>query len=268
MKIRSFLKWAGGKYRCLEKILPVLPPASRLIEPFTGSASIFLNADYPRYLLAEKNPDLIHLFHYIQWEGTAFIEECEHLFTAGNNQASQYYALRDQFNQSTDPKRRALLFLYLNRHGYNGLCRYNLRGLYNVPFGRYVKPSFPREALLHFYQKSQLAELVYGDFQQTFALAQAGDIIYCDPPYVPLSSSARFAEYTTTRFNESAQIQLAELALATAKRGIPVVISNHDTAFTRHHYRHGEIQSFPIPRAISCNALQRLPVQELVAIFR
>ncbi|MCE3044588.1 Dam family site-specific DNA-(adenine-N6)-methyltransferase [Legionella sp. 16cNR16C] len=267
VKYRPFLKWAGNKYHCLNHILTHLKPARRLIEPFTGSGAVFINSVYDSYLLAENNPDLVHLYQMVQNEGDRFISDCAELFTAENNVESLYYQYRDEFNHCTDIKRRGALFLYLNRHGYNGLCRYNKSGIYNVPFGRYKKPYFPRKELLNFYQQSQKAEFLLADFRSTFAQAKAGDIIYCDPPYVPLSRSSNFSSYTRTKFYEQDQIDLAILAKQSAEQGITVLISNHDTEFTRHHYKEGQIITLEVPRMISCNAENRQMAKELIAVF-
>ncbi len=267
-KNKPFLKWAGNKYRCLENILESLPVANRLIEPFTGSGAIFMNTNYPHYVLAEGNKDLIALFCHLQREGESFIAYCKQFFCTLNNCASQYYQLRQRFNLCTDLRQRAAIFLFLNRHGYNGLCRYNQSGKYNVPFGRYTKPYFPHTEMLHFHQRSQRATFLHGDFRHTFTVAQPGDLIYCDPPYAPRLQSSNFSSYTSQPFGEKEHVILAELAIEHANRGITVVISNHDTEFTRHHYRDSEIKSFPVRRWINCQAEQRTVVQELVAIFR
>jgi len=267
IKKRPFLKWAGGKYRCLEYILPCFPKGKRLIEPFAGSGVIFLNAHYEQYTLADTNHDLIDLYQCIQKEGCSFIDYCEQLFTLKNNSNERYYQLRTHFNQCTESRQRAALFLYLNRHGYNGLCRYNLKGKYNVPFGRYKKPYFPRKEMLNFHLKSQIATVVCADFHESFINAEIGDVIYCDPPYVPLNQSSNFSAYTHQKFGEKEQITLAKLAIDTSKRGIPVVISNHDTPFTRFYYQSSEIKSFSVRRSISCNGKKRHFIQELLAIF-
>ncbi|KTC71588.1 DNA adenine methylase [Legionella birminghamensis] len=266
-KNRPFLKWAGNKYHCLSHILTHLKPAPRLIEPFTGSGAVFVNTLYDNYLLAETNPDLIHLYQMLKKEGDSFINYCARLFIPENNNESKYYHFRDEFNQCRHKKKRASLFLYLNRHGYNGLCRYNGSGEYNVPFGRYKKPYFPAKELANFCQLSQKAEFSLSDFRNTFAQALPGDIIYCDPPYVPLSRSANFAAYTKNKFNEQDQIDLAILARESAEKGITVLVSNHDTEFTRHHYQGSDIYSFEVPRFISCDAENRRTAQELIAVF-
>ncbi len=268
IKYRPFLKWAGNKYYCLERILTALPNSLRMIEPFAGSSVVFMNTDYPNVILAEENPDLINLYCHLQTEGPAFIEYCRKWFTQKNNHAEHYYQFRQQFNQLRLSRRRAALFLYLNRHGYNGLCRYNASGIYNVPFGRYVKPYFPYQEMLHFYQKGQYVTLLHQDFRKTFSLAESGDVIYCDPPYVPLQQSSNFSAYTGKKFTETDQIALVNCTLDAVNRGITVVISNHDTLWTRQHYCTAEITSFPVTRLINCKTNQRLPVQELLAIFK
>ncbi len=264
---RPFLKWAGNKVHCLANLLPQMPPGKRLIEPFTGSGAIFMNTDFSTYLLAEINQDLIDLFTFLQQKGPRFIDECAAFFIPENNDRERYYALRDEFNQQTDPHRRALLFLYLNRHGYNGLCRYNSRGTYNVPFGLYNRPYFPRKEMLYFYQKSQQATFLQGDFRQMFAAAEAGDVIYCDPPYSPRQQDSNFSKYAQQAFGESEHIILANLARETAKRGIPVLISNHDTPLTRDYYQDAAITTFRVARFISRDTAHRRPVQELIAVF-
>lgn len=143
-KNRAFLKWAGGKFPLLDDIKKHLPEGECLIEPFVGAGSVFLNTDFSRYILADINSDLIGLYNIVKLRTDEYVAAAREMFTPENNVAERYYLYRDEFNQSQDPLRRAVLFLYLNRHGYNGLCRYNLRGEFNVPFGRYKKPYFPK----------------------------------------------------------------------------------------------------------------------------
>lgn len=266
-KSRPFLKWAGNKFHCINTILSALPQASRLIEPFTGSGAVFVNSNYNNYLLAEQNKDLVDLFQCLQSEGLSFIEDCKKLFVSANNCAESYYDHRDAFNLCKEPRKRALLFLYLNRHGFNGLCRYNQQGIYNVPFGSYPHPYFPQKEMLSFYEKSQKASFVHDDFRETFSKAQPGDVIYCDPPYVPLSQTAKFASYTDKLFGEHDQIALAQLARKCSEKSITVIISNHDTPFTRHHYEGSKMISFLVRRNISCHANERHAVRELLAVF-
>src|SRR5580704_2320813 len=214
-KIRPFLKWAGSKFNCLNEIISSLPPGQRLIEPFAGSGVVFMNTHYSSYILAESNPDLIHIFTTLQEQGESFIDYCQQYFHPETNCKEQYYQKRNDFNQLNHSSQKSAFFLYLNRHGYNGLCRYNSKGIYNVPFGLYTKPYFPREEMLLFHKKSNQAQFIQDDFRNTFKLARPGDVIYCDPPYVPLSKKSQPLPYTQKQFSEEDQIELAELARTT-----------------------------------------------------
>lgn len=266
--VRPFLKWAGNKFRVIERIRPMLPPGKRLVEPFAGSAAVFLNTDYRRYLICDSNADLINLYQTIKTRRADFIEAAAALFDPGKNRSDIYYDYREEFNDTEDPFRKALLFLYLNRHGYNGLCRYNSKGLYNVPFGRYNKPYFPRRELEWFAKKAQRASFKKLDFATVLKQARAGDVIYCDPPYVPLTASANFTSYSAGGFSLEDQQRLADLADATRRRGIPVLISNHNTDFTRQAYRAAsDIKRFTVQRYISCNGHKRQHAGELLALF-
>jgi len=169
--MRSALKWAGGKKKVVNEIASLLPKQGkkRLVEPFVGGGSVFLNLDFDEYLLVDMNVDLINLFNIIKNQPVSFIADAEKLFNSKTNQADRYYQLRDQFNQSSDPYERSLLFLYLNRQGYKGLCRYNKSGGYNVPFGRYKHPYFPSEELHYFSERAQKATFIQGDFETAFS---------------------------------------------------------------------------------------------------
>lgn len=265
--IRPFLKWAGNKYRLVDRIAAALPEGARLVEPFVGSGALFLNTDYKRYLLCDANADLITLYQLLKEQGERFIEQCRPLFSEANNSAERYYSLRDEFNACRDPLRRSVLFIYLNRHGYNGLCRYNAKGGFNVPFGRYKRPYFPAEEMRAFHHKAKHAVFRHQDFTATLAKAKAGDVIYCDPPYVPLSDSANFTAYSAGGFSIEQQHRLVELARGAAQRQVPVLISNHDTRFITKIYRGAKVNRFQVQRSISCNGKRRQTAGEVLALF-
>ncbi len=264
--VRPFLKWAGGKYQLLQRIKQSLPKAERLIEPFVGSGAVFLNTDYPKYLLSDSNNDLIQLYRLLQKEGDSFIDYCATWFYDKNNQ-EDYYQLRDLFNNTGDTRLKSALFLYLNRHGFNGLCRYNLKGQYNVPFGCYKKPYFPRAEMLYFHQKAQTAIFKHLDFKATMQLAKAGDVFYCDPPYAPLTKTANFTSYSANRFGADEQIALAQQAESLAQQGIVVLVSNHRTPFVKQLYARAKIRHFKVRRTISCQGSTRGKAAEVLAIF-
>ena len=265
---RPFLKWAGNKYRIIERIREILPEGKCLIEPFAGSAAVFLNTNYERYIINDNNPDLIHLYNILKKDGAVFVKKCRYYFTPRFNNEEQYYKLRNKFNETTDIYKRAVLFVYLNRHGYNGLCRYNLKGGYNVPFGRYKSPYFPEKEMLIFHEKAQSAKFILSSFENVISSAKKGDVVYCDPPYVPLSASANFTSYSTGGFNMEKQQQLADLANETSAKGVSMLISNHNTSFTRKAYdKANKITKFHVQRFISCNGKKRGTAGELLALF-
>lgn len=265
--MKPFLKWAGNKYKIVERIKALLPKGKRLVEPFVGSGALFLNTEFPSYLLADANADLINLYHHLQEKGDTFIEYCRPFFAPENNERGRYYQFRTQFNQTEDSHLKSALFLYLNKHGYNGLCRYNRKGQFNVPFGRYKRPYFPEAEMRHFHQKAQRATFQQASFTAVMAACQPGDIVYCDPPYVPLSDTANFTSYSANGFGWAEQTKLAQLAEELAQRGIPVIISNHDTAEVRQVYTAAKIEAFPVRRFISCNGRKRDNADELLALF-
>lgn len=264
---RPFLKWAGSKFKIIEKIVGELPKGSRLIEPFVGSGAVFLNSNYPSYLLADDNQDLINLFLQIKQHGSDFADEASKLFIPENNQEEAFYSFREEFNSTQDVARKSALFIYLNRHCFNGLYRCNLKGFFNVPFGRYAKPAFPYKEVMNFHKRVQKAELVTQDFLVTMDRAEKGDVVYCDPPYAPLTETANFSSYTAGGFGLEQQQQLADKSEELRGRGVSVVVSNHDTAFTRNIYKPARIVAFDVQRFISSKANNRNKAAELVACY-
>lgn len=265
--MKPFLKWAGSKYKIIDRILDKLPAGKHLIEPFAGSGAVFLNADFNEFLIADTNADLINLYKQIQKHGNDFISYASTLFIAENNTEEMFYKFRTEFNNCTEHARKSALFIYLNRHCFNGLCRYNSKGKFNVPFGRYAKPSFPVAEIYNFYIKSQKATFEVSDFKNTMGKAKLGSVVYCDPPYAPLTLTSSFSNYTKDGFNLVEQQELANCAKKLVAKGIPVIISNHDTDFTRLIYAEANISSFDVQRFISCNGNQRNKAAELIACY-
>lgn len=267
---RPFLKWAGSKFKILAHVLRAIPSGNRLVEPFVGSGAVFLNAGFARNLAADANEHLICTFKSVQHDVSAVLNECEALFSADNNSEDAFYALRDEFNArqpSRDP-RHAALFVYLNRHCFNGLCRFNRSGKFNVPFGRYTAPQVPRRELIAFAERSKQAEFRVSGFMETMAECVKGDVVYCDPPYAPLSPTSNFTSYSKDEFGEDAQRALADAARSLARKGTIVVISNHDTALTRELYAGAELTLLNVQRFISADSKNRGSAPELIATFR
>ncbi|MEZ8141312.1 DNA adenine methylase [Enterovibrio norvegicus FF-33] len=267
-KHRAFLKWAGGKYSLVEDIRKHLPEGKKLIEPFVGAGSVFLNTDFEHYRLADINPDLINLYNLVKQEPQRYIDDVRTLFTQEYNQKEAYLSIREEFNATTDPYLRSLYFLYMNRHGFNGLCRYNKKGGFNVPFGSYKKPYFPQAELEFFSEKSKKAIFVCEGYEQSFKSARRGSVMYCDPPYAPLSSTSNFTTYSSGGFSLDDQALLGEYARKAAMdKSVPVLVSNHDTPLTRSLYHGAHLNVVRVKRTISRNGSGRNKVDELLALF-
>lgn len=268
--MKPFLKWPGSKQRIIEQIRAALPPGRRLIEPFVGSGAVFLahHDKYDSFLLADTNPDLVHLYRELQTAPEAFARDAKRLFTPENNDKELYLEHRARFNALPHGSReRALLFLYLNRHGFNGLCRYNRKGGFNVAFGAYKAPYFPVQELQGFVEVSRDAVIRLQDFRATMREAGPGDVVYCDPPYVPLSETASFTAYQTAGFGLDDHRALVEEAIAASQRGADVLISNHDTDVTRGLYRCAtQVMTCTARRTIGVGSREK--VEELVALYR
>jgi len=269
--MRSALKWAGGKKKVIPEIARLLPTDNikRLVEPFVGGGSVFLNLDFDEYLLVDMNKDLISLFNILKNQHKEFINDAKTFFSGDNNDPEKYYDLRKHFNASNDGYERALIFLYLNRHGYNGLCRYNKSGGYNVPFGRYKHPYFPQQELEYFAEKSQRATFIQGDFETAFTQLKQGDVVYCDPPYSPINPSSNFTAYAGNSFTDDDQRRLVNCAKLAKSQGISTLISNHHVDFTKELYSDATNKKlFQVQRSISQKGLGRIKVEEILALYK
>lgn len=262
--MRPFLKWAGSKQHIIERIKAVLPAGRILIEPFAGSCAVSLSTDYNSYLLSDINNDLINLYKTLQAEGESFIQFCRTFFTDENKTKERFNELRNTFNTTSDSRLKAALFLYLNRYCYNGLCRYNSKGIFNSPFGR-LKPYFPEEEMRYFYARSRNAVFECSDFRAVMSKAGEGCVVYADPPYDPLTATSNFTTYSAGGFNKKDQADLVRLTRQLTERGVPVLISNHATEFIINLYRGADMNTFDVRRFISC--ADRNMTREVLALF-
>lgn len=265
---KPFLKWAGGKHKLVPIINEKLGKGRRLVEPFVGSGAVFMGTNFDSYLLCDANNDLIDLYNNLKVSSKELIKETLKLFEQRNNVEEKYYELREEFNNLDEKSiRKSALFIYLNKHAFNGLCRYNAKGKFNVPYGRYKTTKAPILEMQVFAEKSKLAEFICCDFEETFNKLQQGDVIYCDPPYVPLSITSSFTSYHVNQFGATQQEQLANCANIAKSNGYKVVISNHDTEYTRKIYANAVIDTLEVRRSISSKAETRGLAKELLAIF-
>lgn len=265
---RPFLKWAGGKYSLLPELDRLIPAGKRLIEPFVGGGSVFLNSDkHERFLLADINADLINLYQMLAVVPDSVIAEAMKAFRHLND-AENYTVIREAFNAwQLNATERAAAFLYLNRHCFNGLMRYNLDGFFNVGWGKYKAPYFPEKELMAFRKKSNACVFMNAGFERTLRLAGDGDVVYCDPPYEPMPGTAGFTSYASGGFSWDSQVALAESCVAAHQRGAKVFISNSTAPRVIELYeRHGfTLHRVNARRSISSKGSTRETANDIVA---
>ena len=257
----TVLKWAGNKTAVMPELIKHLPAGQRLVEPFAGSCAVMMATDYPHYLVADINPDLINLYLMIKEDVLGFIHLAERVF-AKFTTAEKYYMARQFFNTAPlNQMEKAAYFLYLNRHCYRGLCRYNLRGLFNVPYGNYKKPYFPENEIRDFAEKAKRATFICVSYDETLAMLRDGDVVYCDPPY-----DGAFTGYHTAGFTEDDQYRLASILERRSSEGHPIIVSNSDTPLTRSLYRNFTRHSITTKRSMGVDAGEGKSANEIIAV--
>lgn len=259
----TILKWAGNKTAIMSELKKHLPDGPRLVEPFAGSCAVMMATDYPYYLVADINPDLINLYQVIKEDVNSFILLVERIFSKFTTE-EDYYKCRQFFNTvPLEPIEKAAYFLFLNRHCYRGLCRYNQRGLFNVPYGNYKKPYLPVDEIRAFAEKAVRATFICASYDETLAMLQAGDVVYCDPPY-----DGTFSGYHTAGFSDDDQYDLASILVRRSSEGHPIIVSNSDTRLIRSFYRKFTLHRISTKRSIGVAAGEGKKADELIAVLK
>lgn len=262
---KPFLRWVGGKARVSSKLLCYFPPLSKdskYFEPFLGAGGMFFKILPVDSVLADMNYGLIQCFREIKRHPESVFHHLNDLSKLQDK--SSYYRFREEYNTSDDTCRCAALFIYLNKTCFNGIWRVSCTGRFNVPWGAKDKPGFPTRAnLIAVANALSSAELIVGDFEESIASAVAGDVVYLDPPYLPLSATAYFRHYTYPRFSVDDHERVARIAHEMAARGVAVIITEADSAEVRNWYSDFEIVAVGVRRYVSGDGA-RNEAQELV----
>jgi DNA adenine methylase len=254
--VKPLLKWAGGKRWLLPLLLiEIWPLVSQRtwVEPFVGGMAVPFGLNPRETLLNDINVHLINFYRQVK-KGLKVNRVLK-------NESVYYYEARDQFNRLIQEKRHlstrsAVLFYYLIKTGFNGLCRFNQQGIFNVPFGQHRHIQYRTDFLDY---RGILAQWDF-ECQDFESLALKGDeTIYADPPY-----DVEFTQYYANRFEWADQLRLA--AWLGAHKG-PVIASNQATARIVDLYQQLNFTVFtlPAPRRVSCNG-DRKPAMEILAI--
>lgn len=275
--VRPFVKWVGGKRQLIPKFrsLGLFPPIgfddsiAMYHEPFVGGGAAFFNLLPSSAVLSDRNSELILAYTIARDDVESLITElCRGLYIYDRE---RYYEIRSlpQHKQLTKLE-IAARFIYLNRTGFNGLYRVNRQGHFNVPFGKYVEPKICDSQNLRMISTAlRGSEIVHGDYADVLNRASAGDFVYFDPPYYPVSKTSSFTAYTADGFLEKEQRELMGVFKQLALRGVYVLQSNSYTDFILDLYN--ELRDVGIrmhtveaSRAINSNALGRGKISEVL----
>jgi len=290
---KPLLKWAGGKRQLLPALRRFYPAEfGQYVEPFLGSGAVFFdlyNAGRLRgkqAVLIDSNADLIGCYEAVR-DMPEDVGRALDRLAAGHaaDPRGHYYLVRDgRFNPLRERLRQAdggivytpqlaAMLIYLNRTGFNGLFRVNSKGVFNVPAGRYQKPNISDRDRLFAVSEALRApgvRLRVGSFETARDLAKKGDFLYFDPPYAPVSATARFTAYTSRTFGTTDQQRLQEVVVTLVRRGCHVVVSNSTAKEIERLYEvNAEARAAGLTahratarRSVNSNAERRGPVSE------
>ncbi len=244
---KPFLKWAGGKTQLINDIEKALPTEIShnpftYIEPFVGSGAVlfWMLSKYPnlkKAVINDVNEDLINTYKTIANRPKELIIVLSDLQTQyhninGNEEEEKlyYYNKRKTYNtRATDTTTQAALFIFLNRTCFNGLYRVNANNGFNVPKGKYKKPTIcDAENIMAVSNALQKVEILSGDYQQTLDYVTKNSFFYFDPPYKPLSNTSSFNAYAKDVFDDAEQIRLRNFCTTIAALGHKWMLSNSD----------------------------------------
>jgi DNA adenine methylase len=274
---QPFLRWAGGKRKLAGFIANSFPSkldygSAHYYEPFLGGGALAFyigQKESPFYIpgsrihLSDMNPDLICAYQVLRDEPLTLMK---HLIRLGKQTD------RDTFEKvrASRPITKieiAARFIYLNKTCFNGLWRVNSKGEFNVPWGKLQNPRIFDEAIMMADSKRlRGAKIAKRDFLNQLEVAQKGDLVYLDPPYIPLSSSSSFSKYSKLDFDISNHEQLANCINSLTNRGVFVILSNSDTSETRTIFGESmNLYQISVGRSISAKSESRKHVNEIIA---
>jgi DNA adenine methylase len=239
----------------------VPPKFSRYFEPFLGGGALFFDRLPEKGVLSDINAEIVGCYVAVRDQ----VDKLIRALKVHRYEVDHYYAVRDTDPATLAPVERAARTIFLNKTGFNGLYRVNRSGKFNVPFGRYARPVICDEKNLRACSAALAkVELVVADFEGAAARARAGDFVYFDPPYVPLSRTATFTAYAPGGFGPEHQKRLASLFARLAERRVHVLLSNSDVPEIRRLYAAYRIATVKASRTINSNATRRGPVSEVL----
>lgn len=285
---KPILKWAGGKRQLLEEIRSRFPEEyNHYHEPLFGGGAVFFDLEPENGSINDTNTRLINFYRQVRDNPDELLEilttfedpesepdpnkEFAEESRKGKEIKNYYYQQRELFNrrpcgEDFDPLEEAALLLYLNRTCYNGLYRENSSGGFNVPIGRYTNPDWIREDEIYTASKVlENTEIRNEDFSYILHEAEEDDLIYFDPPYKPMSSTAYFTDYSAEGFDQKDQERLLEATKELDERGVYFISSNSGVTYDMYDEAGFLVEIEGATRAINSDAENRDEVDEIIA---
>ncbi|MDO4910221.1 MAG: DNA adenine methylase [Corynebacterium sp.] len=267
--ISPIVKWVGGKRQLLNELLPRVPESfGTYYEPFIGGAAMLCALAPERAVINDVNDELIGLYRLVASDVDALVARLQ-IF---ENTEDEYYAVREwdrdqELWETLTPVDRAARLIFLNKTCFNGLFRVNAAGQFNVPYGRYTNPKIVNEeglrALADYFSQNTV-RMTSRDYASVVADAVAGDFVYLDPPYDPVSDTSSFTGYAKNGFGKSEQRRLKETCDALDARGVKFMLSNSATPFIRELYADYNLEIIAARRAVNSVGARRGAVDEVV----
>lgn len=259
--ILPFVKWAGGKRQLLKKILSKVPSEfSTYYEPFVGGGAVLFGLQQKNSVINDINSHLMHAYKIIRASPNELMTLLD---TYDEIKLSQelYKEFRDKYNSHIKENvyniETAALFIYLNKHGFNGLFRVNSKGLFNVPWNKkeYVA-SYSKENILQVSHFLQTVKITNEDFVASVQNAEKEDFVFFDSPYAPLNSTS-FAAYDKSGFKLEDHQRLAALFKLLDTKGVYCMLTNHNTELINNLYQGYHIEEVNVRRSINSDASKR-----------
>ncbi len=270
------VKWVGGKRQLQSTLLPLLQQSvdwtrATYFEPFFGGGAMLLALQPPRAHFSDLNVGLVNMYKFVRDEPREFgslLRDYESRYNVLDDDEAKIFYLseRNLFNSKTrNGLEMAARFVFLNKAGFNGMYRENNKGELNIPFGKRSKIALGDQSNIDLVSEVlKGVEMHLQDYALTVEQAVAGDVVYFDPPYAPLTATSSFTGYTADGFDGDEQEKLRDLALQLTERNVRVVLSNSSAEHIRTLYKDFEVLEVKASRAISATAKGRAPVTELI----
>ena len=267
---QPLVKWAGGKRQLQTRILDIFPSFDgKYYEPFLGGAAIFFALNPTKAVLSDVNVGLINLYESVRGQHLELLNECSKLERKFNSlddveKSEMFYKIRESYNASDRQGIKvAAQFLFLNKAGFNGIYRENASGGFNVPFGKKKSISLASLENLEAAAKAlKSVKLMVSGYDKSVSSAKTGDLVYFDPPYVPLSITSAFTGYTKEGFGLTQQEELAATFRELDSRGVKVALSNSKTDIVKKLYKGFNFHELSATRQISARTSGRNNVLE------